>query len=188
MGWLKNEYANRTIGTGQMSALLDNAFTNNEINLLIEVVNDIPSLSNFIFNDVEKPTFLLRALQHAQGLPLVQAIIDKGADVNKADATGMTPLVYAVQYLRTEALKLLLAAGANVNKKTSIQSPLYHAVREGSVEAVKLLLNAGATITDQVLHIAETITDTFNKEEILKMLQEKKANPNVRFSTLQIKL
>ncbi len=188
IGWIKNEYAKGNISTDQMTILLDHAFTNSEINLLIKTVNTIPSLSNFIFQDIHKTTILLRAIQHAQGLPLVQAIIDNGADVNQADSTGLTPLSLAVQLNRTEALKLLLEYGADVNKKTSIESPLYYAVKVGSVEAVKRLLNAGATISDQVLQLAQNNNGSFNKEEIYKILQEKKANPNVRFGTLQIKL
>lgn len=188
MGRLRNEYAQGTLTKAQIDSLLDIAFANSDIDLIAQLVNEIPSLSRYIFNNREKTTFLLRALKHAQGLPLVKALIENGADVDKADAGGLTPLVYAINHNRTEALKELLAAGADVNKKTTIGLPLYLAVKLGSVEAVKLLLNAGADINEQILQMAENNNGSFNKEEIRKMLHAKKANPHMRFSTLSIKL
>lgn len=188
MKLLSNEYAKGTTTKGQIAALLNDAFIHGEIERMVQLVNEIPSLSKFIFNDPEKTSFLLRALEHAQGLPLVIALINNGADVNNADETGMTPLIFAVKYNRTAALKLLLEYGAVVNKKTLIESPLHFAVNFGSVEAVKLLLNAGAIISDKILQLAQKNNGSFNKKEILKMLQDKKANPNMKFSTLRIKL
>lgn len=185
---LSNQYAKKAITKEQIAALLNDAFMHAEIERMVQLVNHIPSLSTFIFNDVEKTPFLLRALTHSDGLPLVAALINNGADVNKADARGMTPLNYAVQYIRTEALKLLLEYGADVNKKTSIKSPLYFAVKSGFIEAVKILLDAGATISDELFTLAQNNNSTFYKEDIVKILQEKKANPNKRFSGLKIKL
>ena len=188
MGWLKNEYQKGSISTPQMAALLNEAFVNGDINLLIQAVNIIPALSKFIFNDIKKTTFLLRALEHAQGFPLVQALISNGADVNQADAMGMTPLVYAINFTQTPALRELLIAGANVNKKTVLASPLYFAVKEGYLEGVKLLLNANADIDTVTLELAQKNNSVFSREEILKVLQEKLANPNKRFSFLTEKL
>lgn len=188
MRLLSNEYAKGAVTKEQIDDLLNEAFVHAEIERMVQLVNEIPSLSTFVFNNVEKTPFLLSALAHSDGLPLVAALINNGADVNKADATGMTPLNYAVQYNRTEALKILLEYGADVNEKTSIESPLYFAVKSGFIEAVKILLDAGATISDELFTLAQNNNSTFYKEDIVKILQEKKANPNKRFSGLKIKL
>ncbi len=79
---------------------------------------------------------------------LVQRYIRWGGDVNQVDKDGWTPLRWAAQKGRTEIVKVLIAAGANVNKEaTEIIgdsrldgcTPLIFAAREGRTEIVKVL-------------------------------------------------
>jgi uncharacterized protein len=56
-----------------------------------------------------------------------------------------TPLYYASHNGRVETVKLLIAAGADVNKVSAkCLTPLLAASRAGCVEVVKLLIAAGA--------------------------------------------
>ncbi len=45
--------------------------------------------------------------------PIVQRLIDKGANVNTANGSGQTPLMFAALFGREQAARLLLQAGAN---------------------------------------------------------------------------
>ena len=82
-------------------------------------------------------------------------IIDKGADVN-AKPKGIlvspyaTPLSMASSNGHLEVVQILLAAGADVNKKNNDilgwHNPLYDAADEGYVDTVQCLLDAGADV------------------------------------------
>jgi ankyrin repeat protein len=63
------------------------------------------------------------------------------------DVGGWTPLFHAAHAGTTEALKLLVQAGADVNhgKETGFTA-LFAAVMAGHVDAVRILLEAGAEI------------------------------------------
>ncbi|GGK26873.1 hypothetical protein GCM10007962_21430 [Yeosuana aromativorans] len=47
----------------------------------------------------------------------VKKLLDLGADVNQK-SNGMTPVMYAAKYNRTEILKLLISKGANLKAKS----------------------------------------------------------------------
>ena len=54
----------------------------------------------------------------AQGdIETVQKLIELGADVNER-SNGMTPLMYAAKYNRVAIIKLLVANGADLNRKS----------------------------------------------------------------------
>jgi ankyrin repeat protein len=51
----------------------------------------------------------------------VRALLDRGADINAKDSThGRTPLIFAVSQNRLDAMKLLIAKGANVRSTTNV--------------------------------------------------------------------
>jgi ankyrin repeat protein len=97
---------------------------------------------------------------------LCQFLIEKGADVNRADAdTGETPLHACLCKANRPAydivLKVLLANGANPNCvtrpnaetagfmrdcRTKGETPLHRAAAFGTEDAIQLLLDAGATV------------------------------------------
>lgn len=76
----------------------------------------------------------------------LKAFLDSGVDVDVADELGETALHASVRHLCFDAVKLLLAAGADVNKPTVINesTPLDAAIRVGSYGMVELLVDHGA--------------------------------------------
>ena len=76
----------------------------------------------------------------------VAKFIKKGADVNFSDNVGWTPLYRAAIKGHVEVVKMLLDAGADIEKTTSGITPLCWAADNGKTEVVKLLLERGANV------------------------------------------
>lgn len=80
---------------------------------------------------------------------VVQALLDKGADVNAIfnGPLGQTVLILAAEAGHNEIVKMLLAKGADVNMKTKYGSTaLMCAAESGQTEIVKILLDKGADV------------------------------------------
>jgi len=80
------------------------------------------------------------------GPEVVKALIDAKSDLNWAHpANGYTALIGAAHWGNTEAIRLLLAAGADVKIHDKFGRPiLAEAVTCGKLEVVKLLVEGGA--------------------------------------------
>lgn len=90
-----------------------------------------------------------------------QAALQAGADVNKPNASGYTPLHKAAAWGAPEMIKLLLAYGANVNSSDEYgYTPLMLAIKYDNEAAVPLLLRAKADVhrrnkyQETALHLA----------------------------------
>ena len=77
----------------------------------------------------------------------VRSLLQQKADVNAAQGDGATALHWAASNEDLEMVKLLLAAGANVNAATRDGgiTPLFMACTSGNAAIVEALLNAGAS-------------------------------------------
>lgn len=74
----------------------------------------------------------------------VKKLIDKGADINKQNIGGFTPLMFAIWYDRIDIIKLLIESGANLDIQSDDGNySLYLACFNGNLEIVKLLLENG---------------------------------------------
>lgn len=72
----------------------------------------------------------------------VQKLISRGADVN-AKSNGMTPVMYAAKFNRTDILELLIIHGANLKVKTSKKmTALKYAQLHGAKDAETIIVNA----------------------------------------------
>ena len=72
-------------------------------------------------------------------------LLQRGADPNKADKKGVTPLSIAAGLGFVEAVELLLKQGANVDVTDSAgETPLVAAVHRRDVGIIRLLLKNGA--------------------------------------------
>ena len=74
----------------------------------------------------------------------ISSLIAQEADVNKVDKDGRTPLTMASRYCRPKTAKLLLKAGADVNKTDKYGPPLYHTVTDNCGILTKILIDHGA--------------------------------------------
>lgn len=78
-------------------------------------------------------------------VPLIQLLLEHGADADAKDGTGFTPLHNAAEQGRTLAIRTLLLAGAKVNTTNHLRrTALWLASSRGHVESVAYLLNHGA--------------------------------------------
>jgi len=75
---------------------------------------------------------------------VAQALIDKGAKVNYADPSGVTPLMVSALNGPPSMVELLLETGASVDASAGGATPLTEAVRKGDPVVLGLLLEAGA--------------------------------------------
>lgn len=109
----------------------------------------------------------------------VKFLVGKGADVNKVDSQGWTPLLSAAQQRQDQMAKLLIELGADVNLGHDGMTPLIAAVMRDHVPTVKVLLDNGADINKSGLQgyppLALAIGE--NKYEVAKALLEAGADP-----------
>jgi len=84
-----------------------------------------------------------------KNLSNVVSAVHWGAEINKADVTGMTALGWAAQVGDTPIVRFLLDKGADVNQKSSSalgMRPLHWAAKEGHLNIVYLLLEKKAKV------------------------------------------
>jgi quinoprotein dehydrogenase-associated probable ABC transporter substrate-binding protein len=77
-------------------------------------------------------------------------LLSKGADPNKPDDQGETPLVNAVQAQNPNLVRLLLEHGAKVNVRDSNgMTPLLVAINQDDVPTIKVLASHGADLNEK---------------------------------------
>ena len=87
---------------------------------------------------------------------IVQALIDKEAEIEAKDALGKTPLHAAAYGGDKETIELLIAKGADTKAKDKDgQTPLHEATFRGGKETIELLIANGAEI-EATNHKGET--------------------------------
>ncbi|MDP5158361.1 MAG: ankyrin repeat domain-containing protein [Flaviramulus sp.] len=75
-------------------------------------------------------------------LETVQKLIARGTDVNEI-SNGMTPIMYAAKFNRTDILNLLIIHGADLNAKSDKKmTALDYAKLHGAVDAANILKEA----------------------------------------------
>ena len=80
---------------------------------------------------------------------IISLLIERGANVQSGDGSGMTPLHFAARNGAIEIINLLLDAKADVDSRLNLgQTPLHLASINMKIEAVSLLLTRGAGVDE----------------------------------------
>ena len=116
-------------------------------------------------------------------LPIVEALIKAGADVEARDNDGATPLHYAASYSVPSVLESLIAFGANIEARNNDgATPLHFAVtrHRSDTRIIRDLIGAGANIEARdndgatPLHIAAFVVS------YIAVFVDDPASPNIR--------
>jgi ankyrin repeat protein len=92
-----------------------------------------------------------------QEISLVQAVLNKGVDINSMQGDGATALHWAVHLDNLPIVELLIRTGANVNVSNDLGvTPLFIASGNGNGAIVSRLLAAGATPNEPAVANAVT--------------------------------
>jgi len=99
-------------------------------------------------------------------------IDEQGADVERPDQLGKTPLMFACSAGHVDVVRLLIDEnGADMQKADQLeQTPLYHACLLGNVDVIKLLLRRGAAITEKIE--ARQAKETCFSAEVCTLLEQ----------------
>lgn len=109
-------------------------------------------------------------------VPVVQALVGGGVDVNSFNDAGIPALTSAVMANRVDVAKALIALGADVNRVDELSlTPLMHAakVNFGDTAIVELLLASGATTTptSKDRQTALDLARQYGHDEIARLLE-----------------
>jgi ankyrin repeat protein len=81
---------------------------------------------------------------------IIKLLLERGADINRADPKGITAVSNAAFMGHANIVKILIENGADVNKADNNGStPLFEAASTGNEEIINLLLEKGSTINKQ---------------------------------------
>jgi ankyrin repeat protein len=115
-------------------------------------------------------------------IELIQALINRGADVNSVgNENSNSPLHLAAQRNQTNAAKLLLAAKAAIESRNKEgNTPLHEAAGAGSTAMVFFLIDSGATVDATNYHGATPLLFAVNRGRVdaTRVLLAHKADPN----------
>ena len=117
---------------------------------------------------------LLHALEQGK-LPLLQAAIAEGADVNRRGTNGLPPLLAVLRAAtapldkeRRQCVACLLEHGAKLDPLDSDRrTPLIHAARLGDLETIRLLVEAEAYVM---------VRDRFHKSALFYAVEAHRRN------------
>ena len=119
----------------------------------------------------EKQTALYNAMYDDNGryLPIVELLLDNGADVNYGDASDRTPLMQCCYSGNEDTLAMLLRAGANVNAKdnwgrSAVAYAVFRSLTSGT-DFIKKLARARADLDSVDNYGMRPLTETWNKNE-----------------------
>lgn len=82
---------------------------------------------------------------HSGRIPFMEALLEKGADINARDNMGFAPMHFAVRSGSNSTLIFLMGRGANKEEKNNSGiTPLVYALILGKLESFQVLLENGA--------------------------------------------
>lgn len=143
------------------------------VDLLLEKGAD----ANHVSLDLKSP--LHAAVMSADSLETMEKLMLKGSAVNKKDKNGVTPLMIALENLKTNEAELLLKNAASLEGvMINGESPLIHAIKGQSINLVKLLIDNGVDVLSRssLGQSALELALKSKQAEAMKILISKGAN------------
>ena len=115
-------------------------------------------------------------------IPMMELLVSRGADVNKANALGERAIMHAAWQGRAAAVKWLLAKGARINSEPMRWSALHYAVFAGHGEIATLLLENGADINARSTNGSSVLMMAVYEghEQLVKQLLARGADRSVK--------
>lgn len=133
--------------------------------------------------NLEPTPALISAIKNTEkeNTETVQILLNAGANINSSDASGSTPLHYAVRYGHANIFQRLIDKNADVNyQDKSGFTPLHWAATSNNRQTVEILLNTGADVhlKSEYGETALTRAAMRGHANIVKMLIDKGADVN----------
>jgi len=115
-------------------------------------------------------------------IPMMDLLVARGADVNKANELGEQALMHAAWRGQIDAIKWLLRHGARVNSDPMQWSALHYAVFAGQAEAAALLLANGADINARSTNGSSVLMMAVYEghEDLVRQLLARGADPGMK--------
>ncbi|GFS88451.1 caskin-2 [Nephila pilipes] len=116
-------------------------------------------------------------------VPIIQLLLDAGAQVDIKDNKGMRPLHYAAWQGKPEPVALLLQYNASVNEQANKgETPLHLACQHGHVLVTNLLLkyHSNVLIRNKDHKSPLDLACEFGRYEVVKMLLQQHSNTRCR--------
>lgn len=124
-------------------------------------------------------------------VPLVKALCEAKADLNKQDKEKNTALIWAARENKIQCVESLVNAKTDLNKQDLVgYTALFWAVHNNHTECAKLLINAGANFKLPNNYIVLVMALERENIEIIQLLLENKVfilNPIKLFDVLSAK-
>jgi ankyrin repeat protein len=114
---------------------------------------------------------------------VVKLLLEKGADVNKHNEGGETPLHYAARHGHVKVMEILLDHGADPTKKgTGCGTPMQWAGSRGQIRAIKMLMRYGVSINQPGSGDTTALHEAAEHDhpDAVRFLLENGANVNAR--------
>ena len=129
-------------------------------------------------------TPLLLAIRY-ENTEIVHQLLDRGADVDRADNLGFTPLLLACQKGDVDLARILLDRDADVNKASSNNArdtPLLLATMRGHSDIARLLLQHGAAVdtSNNYGHTPLSFATSLGYPDVVRVLLRAGASVNHR--------
>lgn len=155
-------------------------FINNNLALLA-------SQKTLLNNNVIGCTALYSSILN-NNIEIAKLLIKAGADVEKPENHGVTPLMLACELDNIEIINVLIKAGANINLETNDKSNTALTIAytvgsekyEESYDVLKLLIKAGGDLNKAKIYGNTLLSKSIerNKIELIKILIEEGADVN----------
>ena len=90
------------------------------------------------------------AAVNANNVNIIHTLVELGADVNKGDDNGLTPVHYAAQENSVDAIRVLHELGGDVNEGDDDgDTPVHYAALENSVDVIRVLHELGGDVSKE---------------------------------------